>query len=80
MKGIAICVAGLTVGVLCTGLTLAQETQVRGLNHIGINVANYDEALAFHTKTLGIREAYTVRNADGTRPESLQRKAMDAWK
>ena len=66
MKGIVTFVAGLGVGILCTGLTLAQGTQVRGLNHIGINVAKYDEALAFYTKTLGIREAYTVRNADGT--------------
>jgi lactoylglutathione lyase len=63
---IIIFVAGLMLGALCTRLTLAQETGVRGLNHIGINVSNYDEALAFYTKTLGIREAYTVRNADGT--------------
>ena len=66
LKVVVIFVAGLTLGVLCTRLTLAQETQVRGLNHIGINVANYDEAFAFYTGTLGIREAYTVRNADGT--------------
>ena len=66
MRIVVIFLAGLTLGALCTRLTLAQETQVRGLNHIGINVANYDEAFAFYTKTLGIREAYTVRNADGT--------------
>jgi catechol 2,3-dioxygenase-like lactoylglutathione lyase family enzyme len=36
------------------------------VNHVGINVANYDQALAFYTKTLGIREAYTLKNADGT--------------
>ena len=66
MRGIAIFVSGLGIGLLCGGLVLAQETPVRGLNHIGINVAKYDEALAFYTKTLGIREAYTVRNPDGT--------------
>jgi len=66
MRSIAYFAAGLGVGMLCVGLAFAQETHVRGLNHIGINVAKYDEALAFYTKTLGIREAYTVRNPDGT--------------
>jgi len=57
---------GLLLGIVGTRLVLAQEHLVRGLNHIGLNVANYDAALAFYTKTLGIREAYTVRNTDGT--------------
>lgn len=69
MNAVLTFVAGLGLGMLGTGLAIAQDArdaQVTGLNHIGINVAKYDEALAFYTGTLGIREAYTVRNADGT--------------
>jgi len=69
MRSAALFVAGLLVGAACSVVALAQTVSpgsVRGVNHVGINVANYDQALAFYTKTLGIREAYTVKNADGT--------------
>jgi catechol 2,3-dioxygenase-like lactoylglutathione lyase family enzyme len=68
MRGAALFVAGLTVGGLLGGVAIAQSGAgpVRGVNHVGINVANYEQALAFYTKTLGIREAYTIRNADGS--------------
>lgn len=44
----------------------AQGSAVRGVNHVGIVVKNYDEALAFYTKTMGFREAYTIKNDDGS--------------
>lgn len=68
MRGAALFVAGLVAGAALSGVAIAQSGAgpVRGVNHVGINVANYDQALAFYTKTLGIREAYTIRNADGS--------------
>jgi len=36
-----------------------------GVNHVGINVENVDEAKAFFTQTMGFPEAFTVRNAQG---------------
>jgi catechol 2,3-dioxygenase-like lactoylglutathione lyase family enzyme len=68
MKGATLFVAGLVVGAALSGVAIAQRGAgaVRGVNHVGINVANYEQALAFYTKTLGIREAYTIRNPDGS--------------
>lgn len=35
------------------------------LNHVGISVANFDEALAFYTTKMGFRLAFTVPDAPG---------------
>jgi len=66
MKGIAWFAAGVVVGAVLLETGAAENRLVRGVNHIGISVANYDEALEFYKGTLGIREAYTVRNPDGS--------------
>ncbi|HEX5109555.1 MAG TPA: VOC family protein [Vicinamibacterales bacterium] len=65
MRSTSLFIAGLLVGAVCVRIAEAQGGHVRGLNHVGISVANYEQALDFYTKTLGIREAYTIRNADG---------------
>jgi catechol 2,3-dioxygenase-like lactoylglutathione lyase family enzyme len=36
------------------------------MNHIGINTRHYDEAVVFYRDTLGAREAFSIRNPDGT--------------
>jgi len=35
------------------------------LNHVGINVANFDEALDFYTKKMGYRRAFAIPDAPG---------------
>jgi catechol 2,3-dioxygenase-like lactoylglutathione lyase family enzyme len=35
------------------------------LNHVGINVANFDEALDFYTKKMGYRQAFAIPDAPG---------------
>ena len=35
------------------------------LNHVGISVANFDEALDFYTNKLGFRRAFTIPDAPG---------------
>jgi lactoylglutathione lyase len=65
VRSISLFVSGLVIGVVCVRIGMAQGGHVRGLNHVGISVANYEQALEFYTRTLGIREAYTIRNPDG---------------
>ena len=57
---------GLVVGAVLVQASVAQDRARRGLNHIGIGTKNYDAALAFYRDTLGAKEAFTIRNPDGT--------------
>ena len=57
---------GLVVGAVLVQTSVAQDRARRGLNHIGIGTKNYDAALAFYRDTLGAKEAFTIRNPDGT--------------
>jgi methylmalonyl-CoA/ethylmalonyl-CoA epimerase len=48
--------------------SLAQENRLPGMdgvNHVGINVENFDEAISFFTQKMGFREAFTVRDDKG---------------
>jgi lactoylglutathione lyase len=64
------------MGIFLTGLALgsviptssAQGNRLAGMigvNHVLINVENFDEAMAFYTQKMGFSEAFTVRNAQG---------------
>ena len=47
---------------------LAQGTRLTGenyVNHVGMAVENFDEALNFYTQKMGFREAFTVKDASG---------------
>lgn len=58
---------GLLLGAAMS-TSLAQENRLAGIdgvNHVGINVENFDEAMAFFTQKMGFREAFTVRDAKG---------------
>jgi len=66
MRGSVLFGGGLLVGAIAMQLAGAQGHAIRGVNHVGIVVKNYDEALAFYTKTMGFREAYTIKNDDGS--------------
>jgi catechol 2,3-dioxygenase-like lactoylglutathione lyase family enzyme len=57
---------GLIVGAVLVQASVAEDRARRGLNHIGIGARNYDAALAFYRDTLGAKEAFTIRNPDGT--------------
>jgi lactoylglutathione lyase len=57
---------GMFVGAMMLQGGGAQSNGVRGLNHVGMVVKDYDKAMNFYTKTLGFREAYTIRRADGS--------------
>jgi catechol 2,3-dioxygenase-like lactoylglutathione lyase family enzyme len=56
----------MLVGALLLQAGVAQDRNRRGVNHVGISTHDYDAALAFYRDTLGAKEAFTLRNADGT--------------
>ena len=62
MRACMLFVTGLLVGVgLHTAAAQSPNSPNKGLvqvNHIGMNVPNLDEAVAFYTKTMGFPEAY----------------------
>src|SRR5262245_30393187 len=66
MRGTVLFVAGVFVGAVLLQPGFAQSASPRGLNHVGIVVKDYDAAMAFYTKTMGLREAYTMRRPDGS--------------
>ena len=66
---------GVMVGILIgIGLTRAltpvsaQEARiagVRGVNHVGLSVDNFEESVAFYTQKLGFPEVYRFKNDQG---------------
>ena len=59
-------VLGVLVGAALLRPGLGQNGPSVGLNHVGIRVKDYDRAMAFYTKALGLREAYTINKPDGS--------------
>jgi catechol 2,3-dioxygenase-like lactoylglutathione lyase family enzyme len=64
MKGLALVAFGVVLGSVATERSAAQQAGVR-VNHVGISVADMNGAIAFYTKTMGFREAYTLRDGSG---------------
>ena len=66
MKTLAALIIGILAGAAAT--TMAQSNRLAGLNgvnHVGISVEHFDEALAFYTQKMGFREAFVVRDDQG---------------
>ena len=66
MKGSILFISGMIVGALLLQSGIAQDRGRRGVNHIAIGTRHYDEALALYRDTLGAKEAFTIRNPDGS--------------
>jgi catechol 2,3-dioxygenase-like lactoylglutathione lyase family enzyme len=60
-------VAGTIFGVLLMQPGSAQQTPVTGLrlNHVGIYAKDFNESMRFYTQTMGLREAFTIRDVNG---------------
>ncbi len=66
MRACMLFVTGLLVGVgLHTVAAQSPNKGLVGLNHVGMNVPNLDEAVAYYTKTLGFPEAFRVNDDKG---------------
>ena len=66
MKSSAMFLGGMLVGASILSVGVAQDSSRRGVNHVGIATQNYDAQLAFYRDKLGAKEAFTIRNPDGT--------------
>lgn len=66
-QGVPWLLAGVVLGGALAGPLRAQPTGLTGvrLNSVGLSVGNLDEMFAFYTKTVGLREAFTLRDKDG---------------
>jgi catechol 2,3-dioxygenase-like lactoylglutathione lyase family enzyme len=59
--------AGVMTGMFLMQPTAAQQNPAPGLrlNHVGIYAKDFDESMRFYTQTIGLREAFTIRDKDG---------------
>lgn len=59
--------AGVLVGILLMQPSNAQQNRIPGLrlNHVGIYAKDYQESLRFYTQTMGLREAFTIKDNNG---------------
>ena len=67
MRTAIVFVIGVLAGSALTPL-VAQGPKLAGenyVNHVGMAVDNFDEALAFYTQKMGFREAFVVKDPAG---------------
>ena len=67
MRGIMLFAAGILFGALATQPNAAPQEKLSGirLNHFGVYVKDLDESVNFYTKTMGFREAFTLKDKEG---------------
>jgi catechol 2,3-dioxygenase-like lactoylglutathione lyase family enzyme len=67
LKSVALVAFGVLLGGVATERSAAQQSGAAGvrMNHVGISVPDMNAAIAYYTKTLGFREAYTLRDDKG---------------
>jgi catechol 2,3-dioxygenase-like lactoylglutathione lyase family enzyme len=67
MRGVLLFMAGTFVGAFAMQPGAAPQEKATGLrlNHFGIYVKDFDESMNFYTKTMGFREAFTLKDKDG---------------
>jgi len=64
---------GILIGSAMHGNTAAQPDRVpMALNHVAIAVPDLDAGIAFYTKAMGLKEAFTFRDDRGTPLSYLQ--------
>jgi catechol 2,3-dioxygenase-like lactoylglutathione lyase family enzyme len=66
MRALALFLSGVGTGILIMQAVSAQSGPSLKLNHVGIAVKNFDEAVNYYTRTMGFRPAFAFKNADGT--------------
>jgi catechol 2,3-dioxygenase-like lactoylglutathione lyase family enzyme len=81
ISGIALFAAGVGVGVFLMLPAAAEQNQTTGLrlNHVGIYTKDYDASMRFYTQTIGLREAFTVKDNDGKPTLTYLQISKDAF-
>ena len=67
MTSLCVFAAGVGTGAWLMQPSAAQPPQASGLrlNHVGLFVKDFDESMRWYTQTLGLREAFTIRDQAG---------------
>ena len=67
IRSVTLFAAGVVVGSFLMQPGAAQQSMSTGLrlNHVGIYAKDYDETMRFYTQTIGLKEAFTVKDAAG---------------
>ena len=72
VRNASIFAAGIVVGSFLMQPGEAQEKAAQRnassglrLNHVGIYAKDYDESMRFYTQTIGLKEAFTIKDAAG---------------
>ena len=67
MRGLLLFATGVIAGFLIMQPGQAQSDRIAGirLNHVGVFAKNFDESYNFYTKTMGFREAFSLKDKDG---------------
>lgn len=67
MRGVMLFLAGTAFGIFATQPGAAPQEKGTGLrlNHVGIYAKDFDESVNYYTKTLGFREAFSLKDKDG---------------
>src|SRR4029077_12980326 len=77
--------AGIIVGAFLmqpgSAQQSAQQKQSTGLrlSHVGIYTKDYDESMRFYTQTIGLKEAFTIKDAAGKPTLSYLQIAKDTF-
>jgi catechol 2,3-dioxygenase-like lactoylglutathione lyase family enzyme len=67
MRGVMLFTAGTFFGIFATQPGASPQEKAAGLrlNHFGIYVKDFDASMDFYTKTMGFREAFSLKDKDG---------------
>jgi catechol 2,3-dioxygenase-like lactoylglutathione lyase family enzyme len=81
VRALPVFAAGIVVGIFLMQPGAAQQSQKTGLrlNHVGIYAKDYDESMRFYTQTIGLKEAFTIKDAAGKPTLSYLQIAKDTF-
>lgn len=66
MRSLLISLAGLLVGAAMQGTAAQPDREPLLLNHVAVSVPDLDEGIGYYIRALGLTEALTYRDAQGT--------------
>jgi catechol 2,3-dioxygenase-like lactoylglutathione lyase family enzyme len=78
MRGFTLFAAGLVLGLAIRTIGAQSTSESLKLNHVAVSVPDLDEGIKFYTRALGLKEAFTFRDARG-RPLSYLQISRDTF-
>jgi catechol 2,3-dioxygenase-like lactoylglutathione lyase family enzyme len=78
VRGVTQFAAGLALGLAIPLIASQSGNESIKLNHVAVSVPDLDEGIKYYTKALGLKEAFTFRDARG-RPLSYLQISRDTF-